>query len=116
MSNKGKPVFSLDELSATLNENKSPRNLDFRQLAGGATLAENVDANKEPAPAASPKVEKPAVVHCQKLIRKIPEQFLERIKTLKEAGVYRLPANDFFLDAVLEKLEREERKLAAKNE
>lgn len=111
-----KPVFALGDLAASGKDNKLSRDLDFRQLAGGATLSENVDADKEPAPAAPPKVEKPAVVHCQKLIRKIPEQFLERIKTLKEAGVYRLPANDFFLDAVLEKLEREERKLAAKNE
>ncbi|MEI9532126.1 hypothetical protein [Enterobacter hormaechei] len=41
-----------------------------------------------------------------KLIRGIPANQLEAIANLRKQGVYRLSANDFFLDAVAEKLER----------
>jgi len=41
-----------------------------------------------------------------KLIRGIPANQLEAIANLRKQGVYRLSANDFFLDAVTEKLER----------
>lgn len=41
-----------------------------------------------------------------KLIRGIPANQLEAIANLRKRGVYRLSANDFFLDAVTEKLER----------
>jgi len=41
-----------------------------------------------------------------KLIRGIPSKQLEAIANLRKQGVYRLSANDFFLDAVAEKLER----------
>lgn len=45
-----------------------------------------------------------------KLIRGIPFAHLEAIVELKKKGAYRLSANDFFLDAVAEKLERMKKK------
>ncbi|HHP5493125.1 TPA: hypothetical protein ACSCYS_003524 [Aeromonas veronii] len=110
MSGK-KPVFSLTGLAdAVEGDGASPvHGLDIKKLASGATLSENDKAS-------TAKAEEPKPLHREKLIRKIPAQFFDRIKELKKAGVYRLPANDFFVDAVLEKLEREERKLAAKSE
>lgn len=41
-----------------------------------------------------------------KLIRGIPKLHLDAIAELKKRGIYRLSANDFFLDAVAEKLEK----------
>lgn len=45
-----------------------------------------------------------------KLIRGIPQEHLDKISELKKTGVYRLSANDFFLDAVAEKLVRMKKK------
>lgn len=44
------------------------------------------------------------------MIRGIPKSHLDAIAELKKRGIYRLSANDFFLDAVAEKLERVESK------
>lgn len=41
-----------------------------------------------------------------KLIRGIPISHLDAITELRKKGIYRLSANDFFLDAVAEKLEK----------
>lgn len=46
-----------------------------------------------------------------KLIRGIPKHYLEEISELKKRRIYRLSANDFFLDAVAEKLDRMKKKL-----
>ncbi|HGJ5855260.1 MULTISPECIES: hypothetical protein [Arsenophonus] len=46
-----------------------------------------------------------------KLIRGIPKHYLEAITELKKRRVYRLSANDFFIDAVAEKLDRMKKKL-----
>ena len=104
-----KTVLDLNSLAKPIGQNKEQvQRLNIDQLASGATLSES---SLSPAPASEVKAEKPVVVRRNKIIRRIPESFFERIKELKEAEIYRLSANDFFLDAVREKLEREERKL-----
>jgi len=79
---------------------KKPQ-FDLTLLSAGAALKET---SSTPVQEVAAKEEE-----FMKIVRKIPVSVKTRIQALKDAKHYRLSHNDFFIDAVLEKLEKEER-------
>ena len=74
---------------------------DLELLSDGAALKETPSTPERSTPVKESEF--------SKIVRKIPVSVKVRIQALKDCKHYRLSQNDFFVDAVLEKLEKEER-------